>query len=452
MNVAEMRFQWQQQGPLLSGYGYQFSREAELIRPGQKKVVQYESRDHGQKITPSLLATSVKGVLRSAAAWLVEREAQIQQGKTAKKRRYVTYDYGSARPAQGGWRKAVDVVEHTEQLDPVSRIFGGSGNLQDESSNVLRRQSLVQLNFLQNGLTSDALFGEKVASGQHYFAWEVAADKTEQGKALELEQLWVAPGAQLAVKVQATHELADYRLALALLGVSADLIGTGFFRFGRFTSRGYGWVRLGAPQGRMMNLAALLDGGMPTWQAAQSGVALAQQMLGNEPMGVIREAVREWLGSAAVAPVVEERQTNRPPGAPLEIQRTPDRGPVNEALAADVMARLRREGEAQQQPEPTMEVAAQGPTVAKPASAQEVTPGLYVAGTVRRVEPTRVVVDLGIPGVDEASLVLERIVPPAKSPEAMEERFLLGAVVQAWVHSINQRGRVQLTMKAPVKR
>jgi CRISPR/Cas system CSM-associated protein Csm3 (group 7 of RAMP superfamily) len=448
MNVAEMRFGWQQQGPLLSGYGYQFAREAELIRPGQKKVVQYASRDHAQHVTPSLLATAVKGVLRNAAAWLVEREAQVQQGNSAK-RRYVTYDYGSARPAEGGWRKAVGVVEHADQLDPVGRIFGGSGNLSNESSNVLRRQSLVQVLFIQNGLNSDALFGEKVDGGKHFFAWEVASGMTDKSKALELEQLRVAPGAQLAVKVQVANDAADYRLAVALIGLSADLISTGFFRFGRFTSRGYGWVRLVEPQGRTVALAALLDGGTPAWQMSTSGSALAQSLLGTEPMAVIREAVREWLGSAAV---VEERSMDKQAATRPVIPITPEKGGVNEAFAADVLARLRREGEAAKQPETKLEVATQGPTVAKPGSAQEVTPGLYVVGTVRRVEKERVVVDLGIPGVDEASLVLDRIVPPVSSFEALEERFPSGDLLHVWVHSINQRGRVQLTMKEPMKR
>lgn len=298
MNIAEMRFGWLQQGPLLSGYGYQFAREAELIQPGQKKVVQYASRDHAQSVTPSLLATSVKGVLRNAAAWLVEREAQIQQGN-ARQRRYVTYDYTSARPEQGGWRKAVGVVESAVQLDPVSRCFGGSGNLSNESSNVLRRQSLIQLGFLQNGLASDALFGEKVDGGKHFFAWEAASGLKETDKALELEQLHVAPGAQLVIKVQAAPLLADYQLAIALVGLSTDLVSTGFFRFGRFTSRGYGWVRLLEPQGRSITLAALLDETPPQWKPAANGAALARQLLdGQEPQAVVRAAVKAWLGSA----------------------------------------------------------------------------------------------------------------------------------------------------------
>lgn len=295
MNIAEMRFGWQQQGPLLSGYGYQFAREAELIRPGQKKVVQYESRDHSQRVTPSLLATSVKGVLRNAAAWWVERAAQIEQGNTAK-RRYITYDYASARPEAGGWRKAVGVVEWPDQLDPVSRVFGGSGNLSNESSNVLRRQSLVQVGFMQNGLASDALFGEKVDGGKHFFAWEVASGLKDKEKALELEQLRVAAGAHLVIKVQTEATLADYHLAIALSGLSADLVSSGFFRFGRFTSRGYGWVRLVEPQGRSVALAALLEETPLTWEKAESGVALAHKLLGGrEPQAVVRAAVKAWL-------------------------------------------------------------------------------------------------------------------------------------------------------------
>ena len=89
----------------------------------------------------------------------------------------------------------------------------------------------------------------------------------------------------------------DARLAVALVGLSADLITTGFFRFGRFTSRGYGWVRLEAPDRpsawpwqtccRRVQTA----GRMP--KAAQVWPLLCWAGM---PRAVLSEAVQEWYG------------------------------------------------------------------------------------------------------------------------------------------------------------
>lgn len=288
LKIADLRFGWQPQGPLLVGYGYAFSREAGLIAAGEKRVTQYASRTREGVLTPSLLATSVKGVFRSAAAWLVEREGQIVQGRAAGWRVYVTCDYGKAIPEAGGWPKAVGTIRRKDALCPVCRTFGGSGCLGDESNNALRQQGIVRFQFDGD---ADALFGRTRQAGRQAFAWEEADGR--QVKVLQGEQLVTAAGAQMTARVQ-TDDPADYALAVALIGLSADLIDRGFFRFGRFTSRGYGWVRLTAPAGRQMALADLLATGAAEWQAATGSTGLAAALLGREPWAVLREAVEGW--------------------------------------------------------------------------------------------------------------------------------------------------------------
>ncbi len=87
--------------------------------------------------------------------------------------------------------------------------------------------------------------------------------------------------------------------------------------------------------------------------------------------------------------------------------------------------------------------------VDRPTSPQEIKVGQYLEGTVLRVEKERIVVDLHIAGADEASLLIEQIMPPVNPAGEWTERFPNGSPIRAWVRRINQRGRVQLTMKEP---
>lgn len=203
-------------------------------------------------------------------------------------RAYVTCDYGRAVPEAGGWSKVVTAVRRKDALCPVCRTFGGSGCLGDESNNALRHQGPVRFQF--DG-EADALFGRTRRAGRQAFAWEEASGK--EVKLLQADQLVTGPGADVVIRIQ-TEDPADYALAVALMGVSADLIGRGFFRFGRFTSRGYGWVRLTEPARRQMALADLLADGAGAWQAASGGAAAAAALLGRDPWAILREVTEGW--------------------------------------------------------------------------------------------------------------------------------------------------------------
>jgi len=244
--VAKLYFTWQPVGPLHSGYGYGLAQAVGIIQRGARRSAQLETHpDADAPLTPAFLASSVKGVFRSASAWLVERTAR-QLGATT----YATCDYQSAVP--GKWRRRFEVPE-TEEFCPVCRVYGGAGCLsavrrgQDET---LRRQiSRVRFTFRAD---DDALHGSAAWSRKQTFAWEKASGKTGR---LEIENF--TPHGHPQPRLEVRFDPAD-DFALALVSLSADLIGSGLFRFGRFVSRGYGVVRLKPDGGECSDLHALL--------------------------------------------------------------------------------------------------------------------------------------------------------------------------------------------------
>jgi hypothetical protein len=86
------------------------------------------------------------------------------------------------------------------------------------------------------------------------------------------------------------------------------------------------------------------------------------------------------------------------------------------------------------------------PQLSHPTSAAEVQPGMYLEGRVIRVESSRVVVDIC---GEEATLMLNLVVPPIEDMYDREERFSEGQALRVWVRRRNRAGRLQLTMKRP---
>jgi len=245
-DVATLYFSWQQVGPLHSGYGYTLAQALGKIPLEAKCSAQLETHpDAGDPLTPAFLASSVKGVFRSASAWLAERTAR-QLGATT----YATCDYQGAVPKR--WRKRFKVPE-TKEFCPVCRVYGGAGCLsavRPGKDETLRRQvSRVRFTFRD---ADDALHGSAAWGRKQTFAWEKASGKTGR---LEIENF--EPPAQPSPRLEVRVDRAD-DFALALVTLSADLIGSGLFRFGRFVSRGYGVVRITPDGGERTDLHALL--------------------------------------------------------------------------------------------------------------------------------------------------------------------------------------------------
>jgi len=78
--VATLYFTWEQVGPLHSGYGQTLAQALGKIAKGARKSAQLETHVGATgSPAPAFLSSSVKGVFRSASAWLVERTRQRKQ-------------------------------------------------------------------------------------------------------------------------------------------------------------------------------------------------------------------------------------------------------------------------------------------------------------------------------------------------------------------------------------
>lgn len=278
--VALLRWRWQPAAPLVTGYSQNLAEAAGKIERGQKQVVNLETHNHQGQLQSSFLAASVKGVFRSAAAWLVERTAR-EQGATS----YITCDYNRDVPEH--WRPEVGNCQQT-RLCPVSRVFGGAG-CEDENDETptLRLKSLV--NFCFNK-ANDAAYGSTRQSSPYRFAWERIAN---EGKELWVEQLRFKPETILEVRIEPANDF-----AIALLLLSADLVSSGFFRFGRFTSRGYGVVRLSLQDYFYGSLLSLLSQGTIPRVAVKSGLSGYQVNFKQNqqlPMEIVRDEISRTL-------------------------------------------------------------------------------------------------------------------------------------------------------------
>ena len=398
--IALLQWEWKPAGPLVTGYSQNLAQAAGLIERGERKVVNLQTRDASQQLGPAFLASSVKGVFRTAAAWLVERVAQEQGADT-----FVTCDYGRAVPERQRPRLG---IRSRDGLCPICQVFGGAGCLRTgkEVAPSQRQQGRVRFSFNR---ADDAWHTQSMVAPGTLFAWETVSlndvpflsrlaavlgtmiEATEGAEDLTINSDTLLEGADshqvyerlryraLADQISNLHdwakvleddfpylevvelahdfeeitsssarapekrdlylaalrntkikiekwlgrlekrppkELVVERLrsrsdvvlkaqiepaddfALALLLLAGDLVSSGFFRFGRFTTRGYGVVRLRPSATFVGGLGALLAGGDLTLKPVEetlSGRAVALGLLGRDPLAVVKEKVSEWM-------------------------------------------------------------------------------------------------------------------------------------------------------------
>lgn len=276
---ATLTWKWQPDGPLVTGYSQNLAQATRRSERGAREVINLQTHDAGadHALRSSFLATSVKGVFRTAAEWLVERVA-AELGNEG----FVTCGYGLAVPESK--RPRLGVLQRSG-LCPVCQVFGGTGCLSGRDVAPAQRQ-VGRVRFTFNR-ANDATYGKTTNSPPYQFAWEQVDKK---GKPLVIEQLRFAPDAVLEARVE---EADDF--ALALLWLAGDLISSGFFRFGRFTSRGYGVVRLMPHTYLKVDLNTLLAGQSPAPQAlASSGWQEASQALARDPLTIVKAKVQAW--------------------------------------------------------------------------------------------------------------------------------------------------------------
>lgn len=281
-DFAVLTWNWDPQGPLVTGYSQNLAQATRQIERGAREVVNLQTHDGSSDhaLRASFLATSVKGVFRSAAEWLVERVAADLGAE-----HFVTCGYGLAVPE--GRRPRLGVHQRSG-LCPVCQVFGGAGCLSGRDVAPAQRQ-VGRVRFSFNA-ANDATYGTTASSPRYKFAWEQVEDR---GKPLLIEQLQVAPDTVLEARVENADDF-----ALTLLWLAGDLISSGFFRFGRFTSRGYGVVRLPPHTFRQTTLNAMLAEEDQTIRklSKQSGFEAANAISGGLPKNVVINRVKAWMG------------------------------------------------------------------------------------------------------------------------------------------------------------
>ena len=280
--IAFLTWQWQPQGPLHTGYDPNLAEFTGRRQRGSRTSINLETHSDPQQLEPAFLASSVKGVFRQAAAWLIERTAR-QLGAPG----YVTCDFYGALDDK--YRRSVPPLHPPgDVLCPVCRVFGGSGCLTalggGDSAGVQRRQSPVSFGF-DDG--NDAYHAEADFGPPYRFAWQQILNR---GQDLRVEQL-AQKEVTLAVRVEPASDL-----SLALLFLASDLISSGVFRFGRFTSRGYGIVRLAPNRAFRATLDQLLSDDTLPWQeiSQESGFLAAKSFLEIDPMMALSNTIQTW--------------------------------------------------------------------------------------------------------------------------------------------------------------
>lgn len=282
--IAILTWKWQAESALHTGYGEKMAEFLGRKAQGARSSVNLETHRTSDSLEPAFLASSLKGVFRSAAEWIVERTAR-ELGETT----YITCGYNSA----------LDKQYHAERLrpehnrfEPVTLLFGGTNCLpgihDPQTKTALRRwKSRVRFHFSDD---NDAFYGTAKYGPDYYFSWERANNKFR--KALKIENLLAPAGVQVVVQVEESDPF-----ALALLWLSSDLISSGAFRFGRFTSRGFGHVRLLPETITSASLITWLDDvPVSTMQCeGRTGYEAARHYLQAEPINIVRERVAAWL-------------------------------------------------------------------------------------------------------------------------------------------------------------
>ncbi len=286
-DIALLLWNWHVEAPLHTGYGANLAEFAGKRKSGARSSVNLETHTNPDDLQPAFLASSVKGVFRSTAAWLVERTAR-QLGET----QFVTYDYSESLEDRQQWHKSL-VRKGVNRLCPVSELFGGSGFIgAKESSGAQRLRSPITFSFTDN---NDAYYAQTKFSPDYLFGWQIMRNK---GKKLKIEQLLEPEGVTLIARIDPAN---DYRIASAWL--TADLISSGFFRFGRFVSRGYGIVRLQPKAYLRANLDDLLSQETlrPVPLSVQDGYTAAQTMLKQNPLQIVSDHIQNWLDTSKAA-------------------------------------------------------------------------------------------------------------------------------------------------------
>ncbi|MCU0589835.1 MAG: hypothetical protein MUF52_17000 [Syntrophobacteraceae bacterium] len=279
------------QAPLCTGVSEAFAkafhgapRGLYVDSHGRKKQVTRSlalRRRGGAAPSPALLVSSLRGVLRSAAGWLMEGMHRRHDASRVP----LTSDYG--RPPEWSCLLGGIFGEAREETGREPKSFAA-------------HRSPVRL-FCHDA--NGAVYGSSIpatATTQWsrknlIYGWQSLAG--QNGNVL-IETMELDAGARLVMEISGGPHAMEALVALCL---AVDLMGSGFFRAGRFTSRGFGILRL-RPE-RVTSLAAWYEpttGDQILWDntdgSVQTGMSLLVEGLGmGDPLGVLSA----WIGSMA---------------------------------------------------------------------------------------------------------------------------------------------------------
>ncbi|MHA1757063.1 MAG: hypothetical protein ACTSVV_09850 [Promethearchaeota archaeon] len=272
-SLTFLKFKIDIETKLHSSYGTEFARYAKPARSRGRSSVNFEIKRYFKNLKPAFLVSSLKGIFRTTTAWLFERIAEELAMSHP-----ITCDFSVK------WDK--------KKICPVCKIYGGPFREQlDEQKQFQSIKSKVRL-FIEGERKSAALFGTINQIRELPFTHEIINNNS--GK-LNIETLNFDNGQNLMVEI---HPNQDWEPILASVCLSADLINSSFFRAGKFTSRGFGILKIIPLEYLQVNLQDLLENQNKTNSMTphnNSNFLLAKQILKKDPLIVLSEWLKDFF-------------------------------------------------------------------------------------------------------------------------------------------------------------
>lgn len=272
-----------------SGYSVEL---AKLLKPNDargKSSVNLETRDEEGNLKPSFLASSVKGVFRTASAYLLEK---INRELEHTNEQNMSCDF---LIAPGHWDR--------DNICLVCQVYGGpfrEWRDADQATDALKARH-VKSGISFSFKDEDAIHTNTTTPSNYEFA-NVTIRKNDEDEetrnraAREKELKIFGMNTEEIDKNLTIKILPSDEFKIALLCLTSDLISSGFFRFGRFTSRGYGIVRL-IPQNYLIsNIGNFLSTNSPSFTETNtiSGYEMAATILQQDPIDVIVNKIENY--------------------------------------------------------------------------------------------------------------------------------------------------------------
>ncbi len=264
--------------PLCTGLSQDFAKSFHSFVPGQVTRNLVLRPSAADAPTPALLVSSLRGVMRSAVAWLLEA---IHRRNTLSTADVITSDYGrpGAKPC------------------PMARIFGEAPDETGVETASLHSSQRSPVRFFVSQSAGGSFAGALAATATA--GWDTRPLRygrqviAHESGNVRIETIQLGPDVRLVAEISGgPHALP----ALVALCLAADLLSSGFFRFGRFTSRGYGVMRLQPAE--ITSLAAWYapsGGDTAVWPNGGEGVTTGLDLLRELGIPDPLATLAEWL-------------------------------------------------------------------------------------------------------------------------------------------------------------